>query len=195
MRGATSQQTKHSGDGGTRPAPDVFVFVPRTTGLAKLQQRNVFQIMFASWRCRAMLLTTSHPRNVELATARHAEQLDDVALYSVCRRNLDIELYRLLARVSPKTASLRFFGALNVSIAAFQTNSLLFSAHSHVALQRAVTSTVKAYIEHWSVASSPCPFFSPLPFGQCALRRGKYVACCLVLQCVVVPKVVNVAVR
>ena len=56
-------------------------------------------------------------------------QVDNEALYDICRRNLDIErptytnLNRLLAQViSSLTASLRFDGALNVDITEFQTN-------------------------------------------------------------------------
>ena len=63
---------------------------------------------------------------------RHTDvtnQVDNEALYDICRRNLDIErptytnLNRLLAQViSSLTASLRFDGALNVDITEFQTN-------------------------------------------------------------------------
>ena len=56
-------------------------------------------------------------------------QVDNEALYDICRRNLDIErptytnLNRLLAQViSSLTASLRFDGALNVDVTEFQTN-------------------------------------------------------------------------
>ena len=56
-------------------------------------------------------------------------QVDNEALYDICRQNLDIErptytnLNRLLAQViSSLTASLRFDGALNVDITEFQTN-------------------------------------------------------------------------
>merc|ERR1712161_57058 len=55
--------------------------------------------------------------------------LDNEALYNVCRTSLDIErpsylnLNRLIAQVvSSLTASLRFDGALNVDVTEFQTN-------------------------------------------------------------------------
>ena len=56
-------------------------------------------------------------------------QVDNEAMYDICRRNLDIErptytnLNRLIAQViSSLTASLRFDGALNVDVTEFQTN-------------------------------------------------------------------------
>ena len=60
--------------GGTRPAPDAMLSATHDgTGLTSTTV-IFFQIVFASCRCRCMLLTTSPPRDLEIATAHHAEQ-------------------------------------------------------------------------------------------------------------------------
>merc|ERR1712036_37247 len=93
------------------------------------------KISFTVWSCPQISSACVEPYNTVLCVhslLEHTDvtnQVDNEALYDICRRNLDIErptytnLNRLLAQViSSLTASLRFDGALNVDITEFQTN-------------------------------------------------------------------------
>merc|ERR1719454_1741925 len=96
-------------------------------------------------------------------------QLDNEALYDICRRNLDIErptytnLNRLVAQViSSLTASLRFDGALNVDITEFQTNLVPYPRiHFMLTSYAPVISAEKAYHEQLSVAEITNSVFEP----------------------------------
>ena len=66
---------------------------------------------------------------------------------------LDIELFRMHAQtISPLTASLRFDGALSVSVTEFQTNLVPYFVHSQFALQGRTVKAEKAYLVPLSVA-------------------------------------------
>merc|ERR1712107_899973 len=126
-----------------------------------------------------------------------------MALYDICRRNLDIErpsytnLNRLISQVlSSLTASLRFDGALNVDVTEFQTNLVPYPRiHFMLSSYAPVISAEKAYHEQLSVAEITNAAFEPASMmSKCDPRHGKYMACCLMYRGDVVPKDVNAAV-
>merc|ERR1711981_138364 len=130
-------------------------------------------------------------------------QVDNEALYDICRRNLDIErptytnLNRLVAQViSSLTASLRFDGALNVDLTEFQTNLVPYPRiHFMVSSYAPVISAEKAYHESLSVAEITNACFEPANMmTKCDPRHGKYMACCMSYRGDVVPKDVNAAI-
>ena len=101
------------------------------------------KISFTVWSCPQISSACVEPYNTVLCVhslLEHTDvtnQVDNEALYDICRRNLDIErptytnLNRLLAQViSSLTASLRFDGALNVDITEFQTNLVPYPRQS-----------------------------------------------------------------
>merc|ERR1739846_175017 len=129
--------------------------------------------------------------------------LDNEALYNVCRTSLDIErpsytnLNRLIAQVvSSLTASLRFDGSLNVDVTEFQTNLVPYPRiHFMLSSYAPVISAEKAYHEQLSVAEITNSSFEPASMmAKCDPRHGKYMACCLMYRGDVVPKDVNAAV-
>merc|ERR1712176_736787 len=149
------------------------------------------------------------PYNTVLAThslLEHTDvtnQVDNDALYDICRRNLDIErptytnLNKLIAQViSSLTASLRFDGALNVDVTEFQTNLVPYPRiHFMLSSYAPVISAEKAYHEKLSVAELTTACFEPANMmAKCDPRHGKYMACCLMYRGDVVPKDVNAAV-
>ena len=92
------------------------------------------KISFTIWPCPQVSTAVVEPYNCVLCVhslLEHTDvtnQMDNEALYDICRRNLDIErptytnLNRLIAQcISSLTASLRFDGALNVDVTEFQT--------------------------------------------------------------------------
>merc|ERR1711977_110266 len=128
------------------------------------------KISFTVWACPQVATAVVEPYNTVLCVhslLEHTDvtmQVDNEALYDICRRNLDIErptytnLNRLVAQViSSLTASLRFDGALNAEI----TNAVFEPASMMV---------------------------------KCDPRHGKYMACCTMFRGDVVPKDTNAAV-
>ncbi|CAN7125475.1 unnamed protein product [Brassica rapa subsp. narinosa] len=129
--------------------------------------------------------------------------LDNEAIYDICRRSLNIErptytnLNRLVSQViSSLTASLRFDGALNVDVTEFQTNLVPYPRiHFMLSSYAPVISAEKAFHEQLSVAEITNSAFEPASMmAKCDPRHGKYMACCLMYRCDVVPKDVNAAV-
>ncbi|KAL1773409.1 tubulin alpha-1A chain isoform X2 [Sigmodon hispidus] len=139
-------------------------------------------------------------------TLEHSDcafMVDNEAIYDICCRNLDIEhptytnLNRLIGQiVSSITASLRFDGALNVDLTEFQTNLVSYPCnHFPMATYAPVISAEKDYHEQLSVAEITSACIEPASqMVKCDPRHGKYMACCLLYQGDVVPKVVNAAI-
>jgi len=129
--------------------------------------------------------------------------LDNEALYDVCKRNLNIDrpsysnLNRLIAQVvSSLTASLRFDGALNVDLSEFQTNLVPYPRiHFMLCSYAPIISAEKAYHEQISVAEiTNAVFESANLLTKCDPRHGKFMSCCMMYRGDVVPKDVNAAV-
>merc|ERR1712054_496463 len=167
------------------------------------------KISFTVWSCPQISSACVEPYNTVLCVhslLEHTDvtnQVDNEALYDICRRNLDIErptytnLNRLLAQViSSLTASLRFDGALNVDITEFQTNLVPYPRiHFMLTSYAPVISAEKAYHEQLSVAEITNSCFEPAAMMvKCDPRHGKYMACCMMYRGDVVPKDVNASV-
>merc|ERR1719380_200126 len=164
------------------------------------------KISFTVWACPQVATAVVEPYNTVLCVhslLEHTDvtnQVDNEALYDICRRNLDIErptytnLNRLLAQViSSLTASLRFDGALNVDITEFQTNLVPYPRiHFMLTSYAPIISAEKAYHEQLSVAEITNSVFEPAAMMvKCDPRHGKYMACCMMYRGDVVPKDVN----
>ncbi|KAF6171610.1 hypothetical protein GIB67_036215 [Kingdonia uniflora] len=128
--------------------------------------------------------------------------LDNEDIYDICKRSLDIERLtytnpnRLVSQViSSVTASLRFDCALNV-VTEFHTNLVPYlRIHFMLSSYAPVISAEKAYHEQLSVAEITNNAFEPSSMmAKCDPRHGKYMACCLMYRCGVVPKDVNTTV-
>merc|ERR1711970_868068 len=167
------------------------------------------KISFTVWACPQVATAVVEPYNTVLCVhslLEHTDvtmQVDNEALYDICRRNLDIErptytnLNRLIAQViSSLTASLRLDGALNVDLTEFQTNLVPYPRiHFMVSSYAQVISAEKAYHESLSVAEITNSSFEPANMmTKCDPRHGKYMACCMMYRGDVVPKDVNAAI-
>ncbi|EER15536.1 Tubulin alpha chain, putative, partial [Perkinsus marinus ATCC 50983] len=167
------------------------------------------KLSFTIWPCPQVSTAVVEPYNTVLCVhslLEHTDvtcQMDNEALYDICRRNLDIErptytnLNRLIAQcISSLTASLRFDGALNVDVTEFQTNLVPYPRiHFMLTSYAPVISAEKAYHEQLSVAEITNSVFEPASMMvKCDPRHGKYMACCMMYRGDVVPKDVNAAV-
>ncbi|XP_015513888.2 tubulin alpha-3 chain [Neodiprion pinetum] len=128
---------------------------------------------------------------------------DNEALYEICDRNLNVprptytNLNRLLAQVvSSITASLRFEGAINVSLEEFQTNLVPYPRiHFPLVTYSPITSCCKAVYEESSVAQITNECFEPSnQLVKCDPRKGAYLSCCLLYRGDVSPTDVNRAI-
>ncbi|KAA0184980.1 Tubulin alpha chain [Fasciolopsis buskii] len=129
--------------------------------------------------------------------------VDNEALYSVCRRNLDIaqptfkNVNRLLGQVvSSVTAALRFEGPVNVGINEFQTNLVPYPRiHYPLAVYSPVISAELAYHEPLTVQDITSSCFEPEnQLMRCNPQHGKYMSCCLLYRGDVTPNDVNHAI-
>merc|ERR1712093_164150 len=115
-------------------------------------------------------------------------QVDNEALYDICRRNLDIE--------RPTYTNLNRLIALNVDLTEFQTNLVPYPRiHFCLSSYAPVISAEKAYHEQLFVAEITMSVFEPAAmYVKCDPRHGKYMACCMMYRGDVVPKDVNASV-
>jgi len=123
--------------------------------------------------------------------------LDNEALYNVCRTSLDIErpsyknLNRLVAQVvSSLTASLRFAGTLNVDINDFPTVLVPYPRlHLLISSYAPLMSREKAFHETFSVAElTTAVMTEPTTLlTKCDPGNGKFMSCCLMYRGDVTP--------
>jgi tubulin alpha len=114
--------------------------------------------------------------------------LDNEALYGVCKRSLDIErpsytnLNRLIAQVvSSLTASLRFEGSLNVDINDFPTVLVPYPRlHMLISAYAPLMSRGKVHHEAQSVAELTNSVMTDPNslLTKCQLAHGKFMSCC-----------------
>ncbi|XP_046658860.1 tubulin alpha-8 chain-like [Homalodisca vitripennis] len=132
-----------------------------------------------------------------------AFMVDNEALYDLCKKQLDIErpcyenLNRIIGQVvSSVTASLRFDGALNVDMNEFQTNLVPYPRlHFPLTSFAPLLSRSRSFHEHISVFDITSSCFDPAnQLVRCDLRKGKYMACCLLYRGDVAPKDVNTSI-
>ena len=123
--------------------------------------------------------------------------LDNEALYNVCRTSLDIErpsysnINRLVAQViSSLTASLRFPGSLNVDINDFPTVLVPYPRlHMLISAYAPLMSREKAYHETFSVAELTTSVMTEPNslLTKCDPTHGKFMSCCLMYRGDVTP--------
>ncbi|XP_030758423.1 tubulin alpha-1 chain-like [Sitophilus oryzae] len=146
------------------------------------------------------------PYNAVLATNGGIELedvcfvMDNEAVYDILDRKLDTPRptytnpNRLLGQVvSAVTASLRFEGAVNVSLDEFQTNLVPYPRiHFPLITYAPFIPASKAQHEQLSVAQLTNACFEPAnQMVKCDPRKGKYMSCCLLFRGDVSPTDVN----
>ncbi|CAE7751539.1 unnamed protein product [Symbiodinium sp. CCMP2592] len=163
------------------------------------------RISLTVWCCFLVATAVVEPYNCARSPLEHTDatiMYGNEALYSTCRRHLDIErpadtnVNRLIAQfISSLSASLRFGGALNVDSTESQSNLVPYT-HIHIILTSStlVISAEKDYGEQLSVADITMSVFEPAPMMvKCDVRQCKHMACCRTYRGGVVPKDVNAA--
>ncbi|KAH1001704.1 tubulin alpha-1 chain [Dendroctonus ponderosae] len=130
--------------------------------------------------------------------------MDNEAVYDILDRKLDTPRptytnpNRLLGQVvSAVTASLRFEGAVNVSLDEFQTNLVPYPRiHFPLITYAPFVAAHKAMHEQLSVAQLTNSCFEPAnQMVKCDPRNGKYMSCCLLFRGDVSPTDVNTAIN
>ncbi|ORM39828.1 Tubulin alpha chain [Babesia sp. Xinjiang] len=167
------------------------------------------KLNFCIWPSPQVSTAVVEPYNSVLSTHSLLENtdvavvLDNEAIYSICKKNLDIgrpiykNLNRIIAQViSSLTTSLRFDGALNVDMNEFQTNLVPYPRiHFMLSSYAPIISARKAKHEFMSVGEITNSAFDPSSMmAECDPRLGHYMACCLMYRGDVVPKDVNSAI-
>lgn len=167
------------------------------------------KLQFAVYPAPQISTAVVEPYNAVLmthATLEHSDccfVMDNEACYEICQRKLDIarltytNLNRILAQViSSITASLRFEGAINVSLSEFQTNVVPYPRiHFPLITYAPVISAERAYHETLTTAEITSMCFEPeSQMVKCDPRKGKYMACCMLYRGDVSPNDVNAAI-
>ncbi|XP_076759565.1 tubulin alpha chain [Xylocopa sonorina] len=126
--------------------------------------------------------------------------VDNEALYNICARNLDIEdagytnLNRIKAQVvSSVTASMRFEGALNLTLEELQTNLVPYP-RNHFALvtYAPLISPRRAMHSEITTRQITLDCFDPAnQMAMCDPRIGAYTSCCMLYRGDVSPNDVN----
>ena len=152
------------------------------------------KLCYTVWSAPHISTAVVEPYNTVLCThslLEHAEvvnQVDNEAMYDICRRHLDIErptytnLNRLVAQIlSSMTASLRFDGALNVNLPEFQTNLVPYPRiHFMVTSYSPILTAQKAFHDAQLISEITKALFEPTnTMVKCNVKAGKYMACCL----------------
>lgn len=129
--------------------------------------------------------------------------IDNEAIYDICSNTLQVprpnytNLNRLVAQVvSSTTASLRFPGEMNVDLNEFQTNLVPYPrVHFPIVAYAPLNSVERSSYESPNVGdiTNKC-FQAGSCMVKCDLRKGKYMACCLLYRGSVLPKDVNAAI-
>ncbi|KAM9339216.1 tubulin alpha-1C chain-like [Symphorus nematophorus] len=140
------------------------------------------------------------------ATLEHSNcvfMVDNEALWDICHQHLAMKhasytsINRLLSQtVSSITISLRFDGALNADLTAFQTNLVPYPRiHFPLATYAPIIPAERAYDGQQTVAQiTDACFELSNQMVKCDTRHGKYMACCLMYRGDVLPKDVNAAI-
>ncbi|UKJ87818.1 tubulin subunit alpha [Theileria orientalis] len=167
------------------------------------------KLSFCIWPSPHVSTAILEPYNSVLTTHSLLEHsdvavvLDNEAIYSICKNNLDIgrptyqNLNKIIAQViSSLTTSLRFDGALNVDMNEFQTNLVPYPRiHFMLSSYSPIVSKRKARHEQMSVSEITFSAFDPKSMmAECDPRMGYYMSCCLMYRGDVVPKDVNYAI-
>lgn len=167
------------------------------------------KLEFAIYPSPKVSTAVVEPYNAVLATHGTLEHsdicflLDNEAIFDICNNSLDIDrpnysnLNRLVAQViSSTTTSLRFSGSMNVDLNEFQTNLVPFPRiHFPLVAYAPFLCASRASHTNSSIGeiTTSC-FESHNLMVKCDLRKGKFMACCMLYRGDVVPNDVNVAI-
>lgn len=167
------------------------------------------KIQFAIYPAPLISTAVVEPYNAVLCTHGTLEHsdicflLDNEAIFSICKDNLDIgrptysNLNRLVAQVvSSTTTSLRFSGSMNVDLNEFQTNLVPFPRiHFPLVSYAPLLGASRAAHANSSIGEITTACFDARSLMvKCDLRKGKFMACCMLYRGDVVPNDVNTAI-
>ena len=160
------------------------------------------KLAFSIYPSQQMSTAVVEPYNSVLSTHSLLEHtdvaviLDNEAVYDICCCPLEIErptyadLNRLMAQaVSSLTTSLRFDGALNADLIAFQTNLVPYRRIHFLLTSYSPIVCRERYHARPSLKDLTLEAFdSRSLLAKCYAGRAKYIACCLMYRGEVLPK-------